>query len=225
MNVFFRAVLLYILCIFAVRMMGKRQLGDLQPSEIVTTILISNIASLPIEDPSISMMAAVIPIITLAAIEVVGSEISLKSRGFRLLVSGRPRVIIKEGKIDQQAMRELRITLDDLMENLRGEGVFDLKDVWHCVVETNGKVNVLERYAARTLTPADMHIKEKDILPPITVITDGELLPGAMDFYGISQKWLEGVLKSKGKRVEEVYLMTVDGGGNYFIVDKAEGNK
>ena len=176
LNIFFRALLLYLLVIFAVRMMGKRQLGDLQPSEIVTTILIGNIASLPIEDSSLPMAAAVVPILTLAAFEVAVSEAGLKWRRLRLLFSGRPQVIIREGKIDQKAMKKIRFTLDDLMENLRGEGVFDIQDVWHCVVETNGKVNILQKFPARSLTPADMQLKGKDERPPAVVIADGEIV-------------------------------------------------
>ncbi len=222
MIVFFRALLLYLLVIFAVRMMGKRQLGDLQPTDIVATILIGNIASLPIEDTSLPMMAAVLPILTLAAFEICNSEISLRSRRIRLLFSGRPRVIIKEGVIDQKAMREIRITLDDLMENLRGEGVFDLKDVWYCVVETNGKMNVLQRFPAKNLTPKDMQLKGSDILPPVAVITDGKMLPEAMQFYGISPEWLKKILEYEKKKAEDIFVMTVDGNLQYLIVDKTD---
>ena len=190
LNIFFRALLLYLLVIFAVRMMGKRQLGDLQPSEIVTTILIGNIASLPIEDSSLPMAAAVVPILTLAAFEVAVSEAGLKWRRLRLLFSGRPQVIIREGKIDQKAMKKIRFTLDDLMENLRGEGVFDIQDVWHCVVETNGKVNILQKFPARSLTPADMQLKGKDERPPAVVIADGEIVRASMEQLGITADWL-----------------------------------
>ena len=221
MIVFFRAILLYILIIFAVRMMGKRQLADMQPSDIVATILISNIASLPIEDTSLPMMSAIIPILTLAAFEITTSEMGLRSRKLRLLFSGRPRVIIKEGVIDQKAMREVRITLDDLLENLRGEGVFDLKDVWYCIAETNGKLNVLQRFPAKQLTPKDMQLKGSDTLPPVTVISDGKMLPEAMQFYGISKEWLKKILELEKKKAEDIFVMTVDGNLQYLIVDKA----
>lgn len=226
LNIFFRALLLYLLVIFAVRMMGKRQLGDLQPSEIVTTILIGNIASLPIEDSSLPMAAAVVPILTLAAFEVAVSEAGLKWRRLRLLFSGRPQVIIREGKIDQKAMKKIRFTLDDLMENLRGEGVFDIQDVWHCVVETNGKVNVLQKFPARTLTPADMQLKGKDERPPVVVIADGAVVQTAMEQIGITPAWLEKVLEQKKLRREDIFLMTVDGGRKVFLVEKErEGQK
>lgn len=221
MNIFFRVLLLYLLVIFAVRMMGKRQVGDMQPSDIVTTILISNIASLPIEDMNLPMMAAVIPILTLAAFEICNSEVGLRSRRLRLLFSGHPRIIIKEGVIDQKAMREIRITLDDLMENLRGEGVFDLKDVWYCIVETNGKMNVLQRFPAKNLTPKDMQLKGSDVLPPVVVISDGHLLPESLQFYGISQDWLKKILQLEKKRTEDIFVMTVDGNLQYHIVDKS----
>jgi uncharacterized membrane protein YcaP (DUF421 family) len=225
MIVFFRALLLYLLVIFAVRMMGKRQLGDLQASDIVATILISNIASLPIEDTSLPMMAAILPILTLAAFEICSSEIGLHSRRLRLLFSGRPRVLIREGVIDQQAMKEIRFTLDDLMENLRGEGVFDLQDVWYCIVEANGKVNVLQRFPAKNLTPEDMQLKGSDVLPPVLVIADGQLLPDAMQAYGISQDWLNKMLQLEKKKTEEIFAMTVDGNLQYRIIEKEGKNK
>ena len=226
LNIFFRALLLYLLVIFAVRMMGKRQLGDLQPSEIVTTILIGNIASLPIEDSSLPMAAAVVPILTLAAFEVAVSEAGLKWRRLRLLFSGRPQVIIREGKIDQKAMKKIRFTLDDLMGNLRGEGVFDIQDVWHCVVETNGKVNILQKFPARSLTPADMQLKGKDERPPMVVIADGEIVKASMEQLGITSDWLGKVLEQKKLRRQDIFLMTVDGSRKVFIVEKeAEGQK
>ena len=223
LNIFFRALLLYLLVIFAVRMMGKRQLGDLQPSEIVTTILIGNIASLPIEDSALPMLSAVMPILTLAAFEVIVSEAGLKFRPLRLLFSGRPQVIIREGKIDQKAIRRIRFTLDDLMENLRGAGVFDVQDVWHCVVETNGKVNVLQKYPARNLTPADMELKGKDQMPPVVVIADGEVVRTSMGQVGISEGWIEKILAQKKLKREDVFLMTVDGSHSYYIVEKEAG--
>ena len=220
MIVLFRAILLYVVVIISVRLMGKRQLGDLQPSEMVTTILIGNIAAIPIEDTSLPMTAGVIPIITLAAFEVLVSQASLHFRGLRMLISGRPRVIIREGVIDQKAMRGIRFTLDDLMENLRGQGIFDVQDVWHCVVETNGKVNVLQRFPAKNLTPEDMQIKGSDTLPPVVIISDGELLTEAMRFYNIPREWVEKILTLKKKKVSEIFLMTVDGNRNYLMVDK-----
>ena len=224
LNIFFRALLLYLLVIFAVRMMGKRQLGDLQPSEIVTTILIGNIASLPIEEPSLPMAAAIVPVLTLAAFEVVVSEAGLKWRRLRLLFSGRPQVIIREGQIDQQAMKRIRFTLDDLMENLRGEGVFDIREVWHCVVETNGKVNVLQKFPSRPATPGDLSLKGSDSRPPLMVIADGKVVQTAMERMGVSPAWLDRVLEQKKLRREDVFLMTVDGGRKPFIVEK-EGRK
>ena len=141
-----------------------------------------------------------------------------------MLISRRPRVIIREGVIDQKPMRQIRFTLDDLMENLRGQGIFDVQDVWHCVVETNGKVNVLQRFPAKNLTPEDMQIKGSDSLPPVVIISDGELLTEAMRFYNISKEWVDKILLLKKKKVSEIFLMTVDGDRNYLLVEK-EGKR
>ena len=117
--VFFRAIILYIIIIFSMRFMGKRQLGELQPSELVVTILMSNIATLPIEDINIPMIMGVVPIFTLVCLDVGMSYMSLISRKFRRIISGSPKIIISDGEIDQQQMKKLRFTIDDLMESLR----------------------------------------------------------------------------------------------------------
>ena len=169
MIVFIRAILLYLLIIFCLRLMGKRQLGELQPSELVITILISNIASLPIEDNSIPMIMGVVPIVVLVGFELIISGISLHSRRFRTLVSGKPVVLIQNGQIDQSAMKQLRFSIDDLMETLRGKSVFDLRDVQYAIVETTGQVNILQKYKAQTVTARMLDLKGSDADPPTVV--------------------------------------------------------
>ena len=219
--VFIRAILLYLLVIFALRLMGKRQLGELQPSELVITILISNIASLPIEDPSIPMVTGVIPILVLAAFELYLSCLSLKSGAVRKLVSGSPVVVIADGVIDQKALHALRFSIDDLMESLRAQGVFDVREVHYAIVETTGSVSILQKYGSRSVTPEMLRLKGTDTPPPLVVISDGKLLPDALEKYHLSRKWLQAVLKQEQQSLKTVFLMTADPQKHYYLVPKS----
>lgn len=218
MIVFFRAILLYLLIIFSMRLMGKRQIGELQPSELVTTILISNIASLPIEDTAIPMAAGAIPILLLVGFEMLLSSIALHCKPFRTLMSGRPIILVRNGRLDQRAMKKIRFSIDDLMESLRGNGVFDLKDVWYAVVETNGKLSVMQRFSARTVTAEIAKIKGSDTAPPVVIISDGQLLHRSMEVYSITAEWVTATLRQEKISQEEVFLMTVDENRQYLII-------
>ena len=135
----FRTLLIYLCVLFAMRLMGKRQLGELQPEELVSTILISNLASISIESEEVPVTASLIPLFLIAALELLGSALSFRSQKFFNLMSGRPKTVILDGQIDQNALRTLRLTTADLLEALRGKNIFDPRDVSYAVVETNGR--------------------------------------------------------------------------------------
>jgi uncharacterized membrane protein YcaP (DUF421 family) len=216
--VFIRAILLYLLIIFCLRLMGKRQLGELQPSELVITILISNIASLPIEDNSIPMIMGVVPIVVLVGFELIISSISLRSKRFRTLVSGKPMIIVRNGQIDQSAMKKLRFSIDDLMETLRGKSIFDIRDVQYAIVETTGQVNILQKHAAQTVTAQMLDLKGKDADPPAVIISDGKVIRTALDAYGLTDAWLASTLRENRYTEQDIFLMTADRSCKYFIV-------
>lgn len=140
---FIRAVILYAAVIFVIRLMGKRQIGEMQPSELVITILISEVASLPLQDKGIPMLYAIVPLFVFVSFEIILSALSLKSQKLRTLMQGHEVVVIKNGKVDIEALRTLRMTLDDLEGALRQKDVFDTKDVSYAIFETNGKLSVL----------------------------------------------------------------------------------
>ena len=150
--IFLRAFILYVLVIFSVRLMGKRQIGELQPSELVITILVSNIATLPIEDINLPILTGIIPIVSLVCLDVIMSSVTLKFKKVRWIVSGNPRIIVINGKIDQVAMKQLRYSLDDLMESLREQGIFDITEVQYAIVETTGKISVLQKKDYQPIT-------------------------------------------------------------------------
>jgi len=219
-----RTFLLYLLVIFAMRVMGKRQLGELQPAELVITILISNIATLPIEDLSIPLLCGVVPILSLVCFEVFVSTLTLKRRSLRKLVSGNPMIIIHNGVIDQQMLVDLRFSVDDLMEQLRTKDIFDIRDVAFAVVETTGKLSVYPKAPKRTVTAEQMRIPTapEDDMPPVVVISDGELELPSLQRYQIPLPWVETVVHEHGYTVEKILLMTCTPTLDYHLIPASE---
>ncbi len=218
--VIIRAFLLYLLIILALRLMGKRQIGELQPSELVITILISNIASLPIEDVHIPMSAGVFPILSLVFFEVAISIITLRYKRIRRLVSGSPMILIRDGELDQKQMRRLRFSVDDLMAALREKNVFNLEDVNYAIVETTGKVNVLLKHSAQTVTAQMVHLTGEEETPAVVVISDGVVVTSALSAYRFDRKWLDRILRKEGWDATDIFLMTADKQGQYHIIPR-----
>lgn len=215
-----RTLLLYMVVIFSVRLMGKRQLGQLQPAELVITILVSNIATLSLEDLDIPLLQGVLPIFALVCFEVLMSWISLKCVKVRRLISGSPKIIIRDGKIDQEMMHSLRFSIDDLMTTLRTGGVFAVEDVQFAIVETNGTVSVYQKSTQQPATKEDVHAVKASVDPPQTIIADGQLREKALEAIGQDKKWLDMILRTSGMKRKEVFLMTADKACRYHIIRK-----
>lgn len=218
--VFLRTIMLYIVIIFSVRLMGKRQLGELAPSELVVTILISNIVTLPIEDTATPMLLGIIPILTLVCLEVIASAITMKSRKLRRIASGSPKIIISDGIIDQKQLKELRFTADDVLEAMRSQGVFDITKVQFAVIETTGAVSVLLKPEEQPVTLSSLEGKSAMQNPPQVIIDDGDIVYKSLSFLSLSERWLCNVLDKEGKRAEDIFLMTANSDKSYNIIDK-----
>ncbi len=218
--VFLRALVLYIVVIVSLRMMGKRQLGQLQPSELVVTILISNIASLPIENIDMPMLVGAIPVFALVGFELLMSTLTLRNNKLRRVISGNPIVIIKDGQILQKEMERLRFSLDDLMEALREQSIFDVQDVYYAVVETTGKVSILQKKDKLTVTLEDIGIEKQDALPPIVVISDGELIQKSISQNGFEIKKINSIVRRNNLNVSDIFLMTLTQNYESYIVKK-----
>lgn len=216
--VFFRAMILYIIIIVSMRLMGKRQIGELQPSELVITILMSNIATLPIEDVNIPMIMGVVPIFTLVCLDVIMSHLSLISSKFRRVISGSPKIIIADGKIDQAQMKKLRFTIDDLMESLRSSQVFDIAEVQLAIVETTGKISVYQKQNEQPCTPKDLGMDKKSKNPPQLIIDDGDIVDNALRFLGLNRSWLFSVLDEEKCSADDIFIMTADADKNYTLI-------
>ena len=215
-----RTFILYIFIIFAVRLMGKRQISDLQPSELVITLIISDIAAIPMGDTSQSIFDGIVPVLILASLEIASSVIMMKSGKFRKLICGSPIVVIRDGEILQDQMKRLRITTEDLCVQLRQQDVFSLEDVQYCIVETNGSVSVLEKPEKRTPVASDFGIKIKDNKIETVVVNDGVILDNSLDLCHKTKKDVSDVLNYENIRLSDVFIMTMDAIGKYNIILK-----
>ncbi len=219
--VLIRAVILYIVITFSLRLMGKRQLGELQPSELVVTILISNIAAIPVEDSSVPMIMGIVPILTLVCLDVIMSGIMLKSAKVRKLMIGSPRIIISEGDILQKEMKRLRYTVDDLTEAMREEQIFDINQIHYAIVETTGKINFLLKKDYQPAEKQDVQAGGSTNNPPSVIIRDGITDQEQLRLLGLGEQWLTKILRENNVGIKGVFLMTADSNGNHTIVKKA----
>ncbi len=190
--------------------MGKRQIGELQPTELVITILISNIATLPIEDTNIPLFGGLIPILVLVCLEVFSSILGIKSRTFRKLICGNPTFIIKNGVIDQKMLKSLRFSIDDLLEGLREQGIFNLNDVKYAIVETTGKISVFK----------NDDIDENASSPPVIIISDGKVISEGLKYCNLSHEWLKKELSKNGHSISDIFIMTCNQEKEYDIIKR-----
>ena len=219
---FFRTVILYLLIIAGLRLMGKRQIEELEPGDLVLTLIISDLASVPMQDFGIPLVNGVFPIIVLLSLSMLVSYFSLKSIRFRSLVCGRPTVIIQDGKILQANMAKTRFTVDELYEQLRTQGYSSLDGVKYAILETSGQVSVLPYTRTAPLTPQSAGIEvQEDVTLPVLVVNDGHILTDNLRTCGRDLSWLQGQLKKRRlTSPKQVFLMTVDETGAVVCVTK-----
>ena len=219
----FRTLILYFFIMLAIRLMGKRQISDMQPSELVVTMVISDIASLPMQNTSQPLLSGIIPVLILVSLEIATSVVMMKSRKFRKLICGSAVVIIKDGKLLQSEMKRLRLTTEDLFAQLRQQDIFSIEDVQYCIVETNGTVSVLEKPEKRNPTLEQLGIKGEDNGIEAVVISDGELVDNALTLCGHNETEIDNILKENNKSIPDIFIMTLDGLGNYKLIEKEQG--
>ncbi len=217
-----RTLILYVFIIIAIRLMGKRQISDMQPSELVVTMVISDIASLPMQNTSQPLLSGVIPVTILVALEITTSVIMLKSRRFRKLICGNPVVVIENGKLLQKQLRSLRMTTEDLFAQLRQQNIFSLDEVQYCVVETNGLVSVLEKPEHRVPDASDLGVKMPDDGPEAVVVSDGQIVSSGLSLCHSDENEVRKILKKKHTDLRNVFLMTLTDTGTYQIIKKEE---
>ena len=219
-SIIIRTVVMYIFITFAIRIMGKRQIGDMQPNELVITMLISEIAAIPIQDTNEPILLGLIPILVLVILEISASVLILKSSIIRKAMNGKSAVIIKNGVIDQQTMRDVRMTVLDLVELLRNKDVFKIDDVAFAVLEVNGELSVLLKSENQPATKKDLSVSQEKEGLPLPVISDGKILKDSLESLDISYKNFCNFLKIKKINSENVFLMTMDRYFNNSIIEK-----
>ena len=218
--IFIRTLIVYTLLIVTMRLMGKRQIGQLEVTDFVTTLLLSEIATLPIEDPDVPLVNAIIPMITLLTFEVASSTVLSRTPKLKNLFSSRPGFLIRRGRLDQKEMMKNRISPDELLSELRQSGYADLSEVAYAIIEQDGRLTVIPRAENRALSPKDININvENDELSHI-IIAGGVVNKHGLAVTGKSRAWLDGQLEKKGCTAKEVFLMTLGDSGRINIIMK-----
>ena len=214
-----RTLLLYLVLVVTIRLMGKRQLGEMEPTEFVVAILIANLAAVPMQDGAIPLLSGLVPILTILGVQLIFAVLSMKSITFRRLLCGKPVILMSNGKIVEKNLRRARITLDELSEQLRQKDILDFSTVKYAILETDGTVSVFP-YAAYKPVPASGTAKDPSL--PVTIVSDGKLLRQNLPAAGRDQNWLRKELEARNTTVEETLLLTVDAEGTIRWAKKEE---
>lgn len=219
--VLIRTMILYLLIIAGLRLLGKRQLGELEPAELTLTLIIADLASVPMQDNGIPLLTGLIPILVLLCLATILSVLSVKSIRFRNLLCGQPSIVIADGVILERELRRNRLMVDELLEELRIQGHPDPTEIKFAVLETNGQLSVLPRAAQLPVTAGQMKVKTQEAGFPVLLICDGRLLSKSLAAQGRSEKWLYRQLALHGlTSPKQVFLLTVDQLGNTYCVPK-----
>ena len=217
---YFRTILLYLVLIAVIRLMGKRQVGQMEPSEFVVTMLVANLASIPMQDSGIPLFSGMIPILTVLGIELVLATLSLRSIFIRKLLCGKPVILIENGNILQGNLRKTRITLDELTGHLRQKDVLDLNAVQYAILETNGELSVFPYPKDRPASAKEAGIQAGKQYLPLTIISDGKLIEDNLTIAKKNHTWLQKVLSQHDAKIENTWLLTVDGGDRVVFYRK-----
>ena len=220
---FFRTTVLYIVLIAVIRLMGKRQIGQMEPSEFVVTMLAANLAAIPMEDVGIPLYSGLIPILTVLGVELVLSGVSMGSVRFRRILCGKPVIMIENGRILRENLLKTRVTLDELTGHLREKDVLDLTTVQYAILETNGNLSVFLYPAEAPASAKEAGIVPKPRYLPVTIIEDGVLMNENMEKAGKDQAWVRRVLGDRRASIPGTWLLTVDREDHVFWLGKEKG--
>ncbi len=219
--VMIRTAMIYFALLLAMRLMGKRQLGEMELSEFVVASLIADLASHPLQDMGIPMVNGLVPIFTLLCFEILIAGASFKSIRLRTLLFGRPSVLVTRGTINQREMHANRFTADELMQELRSQGLFDLRQVEYAILETDGRLNVIPCPSALPPTAEQLSVEVPDDGSSLIVVSDGRVIGANLKRLGLDRDWLSAELRRKGAQSpKDVYLMTVNHSGQSYLAEK-----
>ena len=219
---FLRTIILYIIVLVVMRFMGKREIGQLQPFELAISIMIADLATIPMAETGIPISSGIIPILGLLVMHSIISIINLKSVKVRELICGKPRILIYRGKIDQKALKKERFTINELEERLRGNNVFDIGDVEYAILETSGQISVIEKSNKRNTKPEDFNIMPEYEGIAYDLVVDGKIMIKNLQKLNKDYNWLEQEVSKFNMKPEEALIVTIDGKGNFYC-QKKEG--
>ena len=217
---YLRTIALYLVLIAVIRLMGKRQIGQMEASEFVVTMLVANLAAIPMQDGGIPLFSGFIPIVTVLGMELVLSHLSLRSIRLRKLLCGKPVILIENGNILQDNLRKTRVTLDELTGHLREKDVLDPRSVQYAILETNGNLSVFPYPKERPASARDAGIPARKQYLPLTIISDGVLLMDNLKKANKDVSWVQRVLQQHSAEVRDTWLLTVDGGDHVLFYRK-----
>lgn len=221
---FFRAILLYILVLIVMRLMGKREIGQLQPFELAISIMIADLASIPMTDTGVPITNGIIPILGLLVMHLVISMLNMKSIKSREIICGKPTILVYRGKINEKALKKERFTINELQERLRGNNIFNLGDVEYAILETSGQVTVIQKPEKRNTIPEDFNIVPEYEGIPYDLVVDGQIMYNNLNAIGRNEEWLRKEVQKFKMKPEEALVVTIDG-KNQIFCQKKENNK
>lgn len=219
---FVRAIIIYILVLIVMRLMGKREIGQLQPFELVISIMIADLASIPMTDPGVPIFNGLVPILGLLAMHLLITVLNIKSVNIRKITCGKPTILVYRGKIDEEALRKERFTVSELQERLRGKEIFNLGDVEFAILETNGEVSVIQKPNKRNSIPEDFNIMPEYEGLPYDLVVDGKIMYENLTKIGKNERWLKNQIDKFKTTPENVLIATMDGKGNFFCQEKSK---
>ena len=222
---FIRSIILYIIVLVVMRLMGKREIGQLQPFELAISIMIADLASIPMSDSGIPITNGIIPILGLLVMHLINSIIKVKSRKGRGIICWKPYILIYRGRIDEKVLKKERFTINELEERLRGNNIVNIGDVEYAILETNGQVTVIQKPDKRNTIPADFNIQPEYEGIPYDLVIDGKIMYDNLKQIGKNYEWLRKQVNKFNIKPEEALLVTLDGKGQMFCQSKSKGGK
>ena len=220
MNILIKGLIIYIVVAVAVRFMGKRQIGELQPGELVITIVLSQIATMPLQDKDFPIISGIALVFLFVTLELFSSFLAMKFRPYRTIMQGHSVLIIKDGKLLKENLSMIRYSNDDLIEALRLKDVFDISDVQYAYIETNGSVSIKLKKEAEAATVKDLAIPYKEDALQCLVVSDGKIIKRDLSLCNMTAEKIDKILKKENLKAKDVFLMTADKQGNTNIIRK-----
>lgn len=217
-TIILRSIIIYSIVLFLIRLMGKRQIGEMQPFELVITLIIADLATIPMAEPAIPLIHGIIPLITLVVLHFILSVITNKNLWFRKFINGKPIIIISPNGIDFKALKKLNMNFNDLQESLRSCNYFNLEEILYAIIQTNGSLTVVPRSAYAPLTANDIGLKKNEASLPVLIISKGKILDSNANMAQIDNTFLEKCLKNaKNKNIKDILFATINQQGKMYI--------